>query len=304
MAKVGFIGLGYMGHGMAGCLLTAGHELMVKGNRNREPVDDLVSRGATEAATPRDMAAACEVVHLCLSNSPQVEAVFEGEDGLLAGAHAGLIVIDTTTADPTSTRRLAAALAEKGAFLVDAPLGRTPKEAAEGTLDAMVGGDAEAVERAMPFIECWAKAITKTGPVGTGHVMKLLMNFTSMGYASMYAEALVLAAKSGLNPKIYREVIGKSRLSNGFFETFMTGAIGGEPNIHKFTIANASKDLRYADAMATEAGVVNLLGNTFKQYFAQAEATGHSSEFVASMAHHVAALNGLDLDAALKEGEQ
>ncbi|GAA3856106.1 NAD(P)-dependent oxidoreductase [Celeribacter arenosi] len=298
---IGFIGLGYMGHGMAANVLKAGYTLYVKGNRNRAPIDDLVAQGAKEAATPREMAQACDIIHLCLSNSAQVEAVFHGDDGLLAGARQGLIVIDATTADPVSTLALSALLAEKGGEIVDAPLGRTPKEAEEGTLDTMVGGTDAAVAKAMPLIECWAANITRTGPVGTGHKMKLLMNFTSMGYAALYSEAITLAAKSGLSPDIFNEVIGKSRLSNGFFETFMRGSIGGESEIHKFTIANAAKDLRYADAMATQAGVVNLLGSTFKQYFTHAEAKGHSQEYVVTMARHIAALNGIDLEKSLEE---
>ena len=138
---IGFIGVGYMGHGMAKNLLEAGYPMWIRGNRNRTPVDSLISRGASEADSPRDMAQKCDVIHICLSNSPQVEDVIRGSDGILAGARKGLIVIDTTTADPKSTAALAQELAAKGATLVDAPLGRTPKEAEAGTLDAMVGCD-------------------------------------------------------------------------------------------------------------------------------------------------------------------
>jgi len=105
--KIGFIGVGYMGHGMAKNVLQNGYPLWVKGNRNRTPVDSLVGMGATEVSTAREMAQACDVIHLCLSNSPQVEDIFNGPDGILAGARDGLVVIDTTTADPTSTMMLA-----------------------------------------------------------------------------------------------------------------------------------------------------------------------------------------------------
>ncbi|MFT6537880.1 MAG: 3-hydroxyisobutyrate dehydrogenase-like beta-hydroxyacid dehydrogenase, partial [Loktanella salsilacus] len=152
---------------MAKNLVQKGYPLWVKGNRNRAPIDSLIGMGATEVANAREMAQVCDIIHLCLSNSPQVEAVFDGPDGILAGARNGLIVIDTTTADPVSTAKLAEALAAKGGTLVDAPLGRTPKEAEAGTLDAMVGADEAVFAQVLPVIECWAGNISHVGGPGT-----------------------------------------------------------------------------------------------------------------------------------------
>ena len=154
--KIGFIGVGFMGHGMAKNILNGGYEVMVKGNRNRTPVESLVSMGATEAASPKEMGAACDIVFICLSNSPQVEAVVRGPDGLIASDNEGLIVVDTTTANPVSTEALAADLKAAGMHMVDAPLGRTPKEAEAGTLDAMVGADPEVFKTVESVIDCWA----------------------------------------------------------------------------------------------------------------------------------------------------
>ena len=123
-----------------------------------------------------------------------------GEDGL-ASAGKPLLVIDCSTSEPASTRRLAAELAPKGIAFVDAPLSRTPKDAWEGTLDVMVGGDPAAVARARPILEAFAGRIVETGPVGTGHTMKLLNNFVSMGYAALYSEALAVGAKAGFRPR-------------------------------------------------------------------------------------------------------
>jgi 3-hydroxyisobutyrate dehydrogenase-like beta-hydroxyacid dehydrogenase len=298
--KIGFIGLGYMGHGMAKNLVQKGYPLWVKGNRNRAPIDSLIGMGATEVATAREMAQVCDIIHLCLSNSPQVEAVFDGPDGILAGARDGLIVIDTTTADPVSTAKLAEALAAKGGTLVDAPLGRTPKEAEAGMLDAMVGADEAVFAQVLPVIECWAGNISHVGGPGTGHKMKLLMNFISMGYASLYAEVTVLGAAVGIPPAKVRQVIGNSRLTNGFFESFMTYAVDRE-EVHKFTIANAAKDLRYVGAMADAAGLTTIMASAAKQYFAQAEASGHGADFVPSITDRVGALNGLDMAAEAKK---
>ncbi len=299
---IGFIGLGFMGHGMAKNILQNGYRLHVKGNRNRAPVESLVGMGATECKTAREMAEVCDIIHICLSNSPQVEAVFRGEDGILAGARDGLIVIETSTADPNSTLALAADLAGKGAHMVDAPLGRTPKEAEAGTLDVMVGCDEALYETVLPVIRCWGAAIQRIGPVGSGHKMKLIMNFISMGMASLYAEAVTLGAKVGVPPAMVRSVIGASRMNNGFFETFMKYTVDRDRNAHLFTIANATKDLNYIDAMATEAGVVNVMGNAARQYFTHANATGGGGDFVPMIGDYVGRLNGVDMDDEAKKG--
>ena len=299
---IGFIGVGFMGHGMASNLIKGGYSMWIKGNRNREPIESLIAKGAQEAATPREMAQHCDVIHLCLSNSPQVEAVIRGDDGILAGARDGLIVIDTTTADPTSTAFLAAELAAKGATLVDAPLGRTPKEAEAGTLDAMVGCDAATFAKIKPVLDCWAGNITHVGDTGSGHKMKLLMNFISMGYAALYAEATVLGASVGLPPAKVRDVIGSSRLSNGFFDTFMTYAVDRDREVHKFTIENASKDLRYVNAMAAEVGMVNIMSSAVKHYFTHVEALGQGGDYVPMLIDHVARMNGMDMEVEAAKG--
>ncbi len=299
---VGFIGVGFMGHGMAKNILKGGYPLVVKGNRNRTPIESLVGMGATEAALPKEMAEQCEVIHICLGNSPQVEAVFHGEDGILAGAKPGLIVVECSTADPVSTMKLAAELEAKGGRLVDAPLGRTPKEAEEGTLDAMVGADDESFAKVLPVIECWAGTINHMGPTGNGHKMKLLMNFVSMGYASLYAEAAVLGAKVGITPKQFQTVIGGSRLGNGFFDTFTRGCVGREAEVHKFTIQNANKDLRYVNSMAADAGVVNVVASAVRHYFNHVEAIGKGGDFVPFVTDHVARMNGMDMEEEAKKG--
>lgn len=299
---IGFVGVGFMGHGMAGNILRAGHDLWIKGNVNRVPVDSLLAQGAHEAATPRDMAARCDIIHICLPDSPAVEAVVHGPDGILAGARAGLVVIDCSTADPTSTRRLAAAMAAQGVTMVDAPLGRTPKEAEEGTLDAMVGCDLDTFARVRPVIECWAGTITHVGPTGSAHQMKLLMNFIAMGYGALYSEAAVLGAKVGIAPQVFRQVIGSSRLSNGFFDTFMRYLVDRDRDVHKFTIRNAAKDVRYAAGMAADAGVVNIMGAAIKHYYTHVEAIGHGGDYVPMLSDHVARLNGIDMGAAVKKG--
>ena len=298
---IGFIGVGFMGHGMAKNILKGGYELWIKGNRNRTPIDSLVGMGAKEAATPREMAENCDIIHICLSNSPQVEAVIRGPDGILAGAREGLIVIDTTTADPVSTMALAAEMDAQGVRMVDAPLGRTPKEAEEGTLDAMVGCDEGLMNIITPVVDCWAGTITRIGPVGTGHKMKLLMNFLGGAYASLYSEAVVLGAKVGISPHTFREVIGPSRLGSGFFGTFMQYVCDRDENAHKFSIANIAKDMRYVNSMATDAGVMNVMAGAARHYLTHAEAIGADQDFVPMLSNHVGRLNGVDMEEETKK---
>ena len=299
---VGFIGVGLMGHGMAANILKGGYPLYIKGNRNRAPIDDLVAKGAIEIGSPKEMAALCDVIHICLPNSDSVEAAIRGEDGILAGGKPGLIVVDSSTADPTSTVILAQELNARDMHMVDAPLGRTPKEAEAGMLDAMVGADDTTFAKVLPIIDCWAGIINHVGPVGSAHKMKLIMNFISMGYAALYAEALSVGVKSGLTPQTIQEVIGASRLSNGFFDTFMSCAVGRDMNAHKFSITNASKDVHYASAMASNARAINPVGEAVKSYYTYVEAQGCGSDNVPQLADHVAQMNGFDLAEAVKKG--
>jgi 3-hydroxyisobutyrate dehydrogenase-like beta-hydroxyacid dehydrogenase len=258
--------------------------------------------GANEAASPRDMAARCDIVHLCLSNSQQVEDVLRGEEGILAGAQPGLIVIDTSTSDPGSTARLARELAAKSANMVDAPLGRTPREAEEGTLDAMVGCDEAIFATVRPIIECWAKTIIRIGPVGSGHKMKLLMNFIGLSYGALFSEAVVLGAKIGISPQAIRNVIAPSRMGNGFFDTFMRYVVDRDRDAHKFAISNAAKDLRYVNNLANEAQVVNIIGSATQQYYAHVEAIGHADDYVPMLSDYVGALSGLNVEEAVRQG--
>ena len=290
---IGFIGLGLMGHGMAKNIVTKGYPLVVMGHRNRTPVEHLVSLGAREARTPREVAQACDIVHLCVTGSPQVESVIRGPDGVAAADKPGLIVIDCSTSNPVSTLALGDELRARGMTLVDAPLSRTPKEAEEGTLDTMVGADAQTFATIEPVLRCWAGNVVHLGPLGLGHKMKLINNFVAMGYAALFAEALAIARKAGLSIEQFHSVIGSGRMRSPFYDTFMKWSVEGDPNAHKFTIANAHKDMRYLASMANEAGAVNPMQSAVKNSFAAMEAAGQGDRYVPMLADFVAAQSGL-----------
>lgn len=291
--RVGFIGVGFMGHGMAKNIVTKGYPLTITGNRNRGPVESLVAKGAVEVKTAAEVARNSDILHLCLSDSPLIEKIMRAPDGIMAGAHKGLVIVDTSTANPVSTEALAAELKTMGVDFVDAPLGGTPVQAEAGQLVAMCGGDEAVFNRVKPVIETWAAKIVHLGPVGSGHKMKLLNNFVSMGYAAIYAEALALGQKVGISIATFDSVIRGGRMSCGFYETFMGYALEGNPESHKFTLANAFKDLRYVDAMANAAQVPNPIGSAAKNLLGQAIGAGMGQKFVPMLADFVAEQNGI-----------
>lgn len=290
---IGFIGVGLMGHGMAKNIVTKGWPLVVMGHRKREPVEHLVSLGAREVTTARELGRSCDIVHLCVTGSPQVEALVRGEQGLLASAKPGLVIVDCSTSNPVSTLALADECRARGVRFVDAPLSRTPKEAEAGTLDTMVGADPETFARIEPVLRCWAGNVVHLGPVGLGHKMKLINNFVAMGYAALFAEALAIARKAGLTIEQFHSVIGSGRMRSPFYDTFMQWTLNHDENAHRFTISNAHKDMRYLASMANELGAVNTLQAQVKNSFAAMEAVGQGERFVPMLADFVAATNGL-----------
>ncbi|MCB8837541.1 NAD(P)-dependent oxidoreductase [Aurantimonas sp. VKM B-3413] len=289
--RIGFAGVGLMGHGMAKNIVEAGYPLTVLAHRNREPVEDLKGRGATEAQSPEDLAAGSDVIFLCLPGSPEVEAAVSA---MLAGDISGKTIVDCSTANPVSTRALAERAQAAGGHFVDAPLSRTPKEAWEGMLDVMIGAEAADFERVRPIIEAFAGKIVHVGGIGAGHTMKLLNNFVSLGYAAIYSEALAIGAKNGVDAATFHSVIGGGRMDCGFYQTFMNYVVGGDPNAHKFTLRNAHKDMRYVVSLANESGIASHISSPVKNGLATAEATGHGDGYLPTLADIVARLNGIE----------
>jgi hypothetical protein len=294
--QIGFIGLGFMGHGMAKNIVDKGYPLTFLGRRNREPAEDLKRRGGVEVGTAQEVAARSSIVFLCVTDSRQVETIVRGPNGLKAGLRSGSIVVDCSTSDPNSTIALAAELAEIGVEYADAPLGRTPKEAWEGTLDTMIGASEAIFARLKPVAETWAGRIVHIGETGDGHRMKLLNNFLSLGYAALYSEALALAQKVGIAPQRFDSVIRNGRMDCGFYQTFMRWTLDGDRDAHKFSIANAAKDLRYLESMADSVGLVNPVGNAAKNAFAAAMAQGGADAFVPMLPIFIGRQNDVDLN--------
>ena len=287
---IGFIGAGLMGHGMAKNLVEAGYPLSVLAHRNREPIDDLVSRGASEAKSVAAIAETADLVYLCLPGSPEVEAAV---GAILDAKGKARTIVDSSTANPVSTGTLAARCEAAGVTFVDAPLSRTPKEAWEGNLDLMVGASEQVFAAIKPILDVVGGRVVRVGEVGAGHTMKLLNNFLSLGYASIYAEALAIGAKSGVSAEVFHSVIGGGRMDCGFYQTFMDYVVGGNPNAHKFTLRNSHKDMRYLVSLANESGIASNVSSVVKNGLATAEALGHGGNYLPTLADTVAELNGV-----------
>lgn len=296
ITRVGFVGVGFMGHGMAKNIVEKGFSLTIMAHRNRAPVEDLILRGAREVETAKELASEADIIFLCVTGSREVEALIYGENGLADGLRPGAIVVDTSTSDPNSTLALASRLESMGVTLVDAPLGRSPKEAWEGTLDTMVGCDDQTFARLKPVLDTWAGRVVHIGKVGDGHKMKLINNFLSLGYGALYAEALTLANKVGIEPARFDSVIGGSRMDCDLYQAYMKYVLERDRDAHKFTLRNSFKDMRYLDAMADEAGMSNPLSSAIKNIYALAVNTGRGDDFLPMISDMVAEFNATSLN--------
>lgn len=252
--NIGMVGIGMMGHGIASNLLKHGHALAVLEHPGNQPLDALKAAGARSFARAAEVAAQSDVVILVLTGSPQVEAVLSGDGGVLQGLRPGTVVIDCSTAIPSSTLRMAQAVQAAGGRFLDTPMTRTPKEAAEGRLNLLVGGDAALLEECRPVLACFAENILHAGPIGAGHSMKLLHNFVSLGTVALIAEAAACAGEHGVAPEVFVDILAKGGGGGVALERLRPYLLAKDTSSLRFSLANARKDLDYYTTMAGDAG--------------------------------------------------
>jgi 3-hydroxyisobutyrate dehydrogenase-like beta-hydroxyacid dehydrogenase len=277
---VGLIGAGLMGHGIGKNVVEKGFALNVMAHRNREPVDDLVKRGAKELKSAAEIAAASDLVILCVTGSPQVEEAVYGESGLLKGAKKGLIIADCSTAIPDSTIKIAADLAKHSITFVDTPMTRTPKEAEAGKLGLMVGGDAKVIDSIRPVLNTFSDLIVHCGAVGAAHQVKLINNFLSLAHAAVAAEAITVATKAGINMEAFREVIMGGGAQSVMFGRLINVPLHNDDSHAKFAIRNARKDLRYYTNMTENMPVASPIAETVHQTYVLADTLGYGERYV------------------------
>ncbi|MBU3731037.1 MAG: NAD(P)-dependent oxidoreductase [Beijerinckiaceae bacterium] len=278
--RVGYMGVGYMGHGAAKNIKLKGHDLIVLGNRNRKPVEDLLAIGATEAKNPADLASQCDIMFMCLPSTVQVEETVYGPDGVLSVARPGFVLVDSTTSDPDSTRRIGADLRAKGADMVDAPLGRTPKEAELGKLSCFVGGDTATVARVRPVIECFADSIVETGELGSAHTMKLLNNFLAICTSAVVGEGIAAALRLGVDLDVFKKVVDTSGGNGVMFQRFMPWVLEGDDSHMQGMMSIAYKDLKYYRKLAGQSDLVTIMAEAAAQLYALPNRLGHSRQFM------------------------
>ena len=273
MKRIGMIGVGLMGHGIATNIARHGYPLTLLEHPGNQPLDALLEAGASSTPEATALAGAVDVLILCVTGSPQVEEVLL-RNGVLAALRAGTVVIDCSTAIPSSTLKIAEAVQQTGARFLDAPMTRTPKEAAQGRLNLIVGGERAVFDECKPLLECFAENIAYAGPASSGHRLKLLHNFVSLGFSAVLAEAAACASRAGVDPAVLVSVLANGGGDGVVFGRLRPFIESADPSGFRFSMSNALKDMSYYVAMTGEVGAANEAANAVKHMYERAVTEG------------------------------
>ncbi|MXY45635.1 MAG: NAD(P)-dependent oxidoreductase [Chloroflexi bacterium] len=268
--RIGFIGLGNMGGGMAANVLRAGYDLTVHDLR-RESATSLLEAGASWADTPAELAASCDIVLTSLPGPREVEATALGEGGVLEGmvskaaedGNSGGVYIDLSTSSPTLIRDIAVQFAEQGLSVLDAPVSGGPVGARTGKLAVMVGGERDVYDRVKPALDAIGDKVSYIGPVGSGSIAKLMHNCIGYGLQTIVAECLTLGVKAGVDPEPLYEAISNGSVGRGssFANTYPNTFLAGNFDPPSFALRLAHKDVSLALELSREYGVPMSVGN-------------------------------------------
>jgi 3-hydroxyisobutyrate dehydrogenase len=276
MQQIGFIGLGIMGRGMTHNLLKAGHNVTVW-NRSAARMDEFAAAGAKTASSPAELAAHCDVILVCVSDTPDVEEVLFGEGGVGMGVKSGALVVDHSTISPQKTIEMAKRLSAQGAAYLDAPVSGGSEGAKNGTLSIMVGGEAADVERAMPILQAYGKTITHVGAQGAGQMAKLVNQILVVVNQLAASEALLFAQAGGLDLAKTIEAV-----KGGAAGSWMLANRGPQMIVRDFrpgfTIDLQQKDLRLVLESADEMGIPLLATSLVFQLYRTLQAQGHGGD--------------------------
>ncbi len=290
---IGFIGLGVMGKPMARNLLKTGYSLVVH-NRSFAAVAELSQEGARVATSPREAASRSQLVVTMLPDSPDVELVYTGADGVFAGAQPGTLLIDMSSISPVITRKLASEAEQRGYDMLDAPVSGGEAGAISATLSIMVGGKTPAVERAMPVLQILGKNIVHVGGAGAGQVTKAVNQMVVGATIATVSEALVLAAKAGVDPAKVRQA-----LLGGFAQSKILEVHGQRMLEHDFTrgfrIRLHEKDMKIALAAGAEYGVPLLVTSQIAQIMTAMKSMGHGELDHSAIVKFVESLANIEL---------
>ncbi|NYT84134.1 NAD(P)-dependent oxidoreductase [Pollutimonas harenae] len=286
--KIGLIGAGLMGSGIAASLLRNGFPLTVLEHPGNQPLDNLLKAGAKTSQRAADLAAQVDILILCVTGSPQVEEILFQKDGVLEGLKQGITVIDCSTAIPSSTLRIAAAVQKAGGRFLDAPMTRTPKEAAEGKLNLIVGGDRKVFEECLPVLQSYSENIAYAGNVGAGHQMKLLHNYVSLGFSAVLAEAAACAREAGTDPKTFCDILAAGGGGGVVLNRLRPYIESEDSSGFRFSMSNALKDMGYYCTMTEEQDTQGSVAQAIKELYAQAANAGLEQSPVPTLIDHLA----------------
>jgi 3-hydroxyisobutyrate dehydrogenase len=290
--RIGFVGLGTMGAAMAANVCRAGFEVTAW-NRTPGRAPSLMDLGVTAAATPADVARASDIVVICVSDTPDVEAVLFGTDGVASGLAAGGLVIDCSTISPAATATFAARLADAGIAFVDAPVSGGSEGAKLGTLTIFVGGEVAAAERAQPVLAAMGKTITRFGPAGSGQAVKAVNQVVIAGIYLGVAEGMVLAMRAGLDPALVATALGGGVARSWILENRSGKMIANDYPLG-FRTSLHLKDLAIALDLARSLGVALPVSALAAQLEAGLVARGYGDEDMSNLARAIRSLSGLE----------
>lgn len=279
--NVGIIGVGLMGHGIARNVLIRGKfPLSFLDHPGNRPVDEILGLGARSCTTPAEVAAASDVIILCVTGSPQVEAVLTGDNGVIPALKPGTVIVDCSTALPESTVKMAEQVKAAGGAFLDAPMTRTATHAHEGKLNLLVGGEAEMLERVRPVLASFTENVDHVGPVGAGHRLKLLHNYVSVGFMTLLAEAAAQSADAGIEPKFFVDVLAKGGGASVALDRLAPYITAQNRDALPFMVSNALKDIDYYRAMSEAAGARHAVADGVSKAISAAVEGGQGEAYV------------------------
>lgn len=290
--KVAFIGLGTMGAGMAVNILKAGHELTVH-NRTREKEEAVAQEGALRAASPKEAASGAEIIVVCVSDTPDVEEIILGDNGVIQGASEGAIVVDMSTISPTATRSIAEKLGDNGIKMLDAPVSGGSEGAQHGTLAIMVGGETAEFEKALPILKAMGKTITHVGAIGAGQITKAINQIVISGTYLTVAEGLTLGIKAGLDMQKIIEAISGGAASSWVLHYRAINVVNNTYPLG-FRVRLHQKDLKIALDTARELGVTLPATALVAQIENGLIARGYGDDDVSAIGRSIREQSGLD----------
>ena len=282
-SRIGFVGLGLMGSAMVGRLQDYNYQLTVLGNKDRTGLDQALTRGALEAASGLDLAKQSDVIMLCMGTSDQVEERILGEQGIISGLSSGKIIIDFGTSLPSSTKEISSKIADTGAVILDAPLGRTPHHAKDGLLNIMASGDKDAFDAVRTILENLGENVFYLGDLGTGHTIKLMNNFFGMTIANAMAEVFAVADAAGVSRETVYKVISAGPLHSSMMDFISAFGLEGDKSKLEFAIKNAFKDVSYYRLMTQNLGINSIMSESASKALSQANDGGYANAMVCEM---------------------